>query len=74
MKHVAVVVQYESRLNSEKVMKFAKNLQNENYVSCKLGKKYFHFRLADEDEAKELTGYGYNAITPFLMKTQYLDN
>ena len=71
-KHVAVVIQYESRLNSEKVMKFAKNLQNEKYVNTKLGKKYFHFRLADEDEARELTGYGYNAITPFLMKTQYL--
>ena len=30
--------------------------------------KGFHFRLAEEAEALELSGYQYNAITPFFMK------
>jgi Uncharacterized conserved protein len=66
-KHVAVIVQYEARLNAEKVMKFMKDYQNSK-SSHKLSRKFFHFRLAEENVAKELTGYGYNAITPFLMK------
>lgn len=67
-KYVAVIVQYEGRMNAERVMKFMKDYQNANSLH-KLPRKAFHFRLADEDVAKELTGYGYNAITPFLMKT-----
>ena len=34
----------------------------------KLSKKGFHFRLAPEPEAFELTGMVNNAITPFFMK------
>lgn len=30
--------------------------------------KGFHFRLAEHEEALELSGYQYNAITPFLME------
>ena len=30
--------------------------------------KCFHFRLAEESEALEMSGYQYNAITPFFMK------
>ena len=29
--------------------------------------KGFHFRLAEEAAALELSGYAYNAITPFFM-------
>jgi len=67
-KHVAVIIQYEARLNSEKIMKFMKELQNKHAKNKHVSKKHFHFRLADEEVAKEITGYGYNAITPFLMK------
>jgi prolyl-tRNA editing enzyme YbaK/EbsC (Cys-tRNA(Pro) deacylase) len=68
-KYVAVIIQYESRLNSEKVMKFMKDYQK-SHSSTELSRKCFHFRLADESVAKELTGYGYNAITPFLMRSK----
>jgi len=68
-KHLCVVVQYEAKLNAEKLMKIAKALQNSRADKTQVSKKNFHFRLADENTALQLTGYGYNAITPFLMKT-----
>ena len=33
----------------------------------KVGVKGFHFRLAEEADALNLSGYKYNAITPFFM-------
>ena len=68
-RYVAVIIQYEDKLNAEKVMKFMKQLQNDHVSKAKVSKKHFHFRLADEGEAQRLTGYGYNATTPFLMKS-----
>ena len=32
-----------------------------------MGTKGFHFRLAEETDALKLSGYEYNAITPFFM-------
>ncbi len=37
-----------------------------------VGKKYFKFRLADEADAFELSGYKYNSITPFFMTSNTL--
>lgn len=68
-RYVAVIIQYEDKLNAEKVMKIMKSLQNDHVSKAKVSKKHFHFRLADEGVAQQLTGYGYNATTPFLMKT-----
>ena len=69
-RYVAVIIQYEDKLNAEKVMKFMKKLQNDRYKKTKVSKKHFHFRLADETDAQKLTGYGYNATAPFLMKAE----
>lgn len=44
-------------------MKWARGLNQQN----KVGKTKFHFRLADEEVAFQLTGYRYNALTPYLM-------
>ena len=68
-RYIAAIIQYEDKLNTEKVMKYMKNLQNQHKVSTQISKKHFHFRLADEDVAEALTGYQRNATTPFLMKT-----
>lgn len=37
-----------------------------------ISKKSFKFRLADEEDAYQLSGYKYNAITPFFMKDNTL--
>lgn len=47
-----------------------KNYQHTNTKQEKVSLKGFHFRLADEAEALELSGYQYNAITPFFMKDE----
>mmetsp|Transcript_34387 Transcript_34387/g.60265 ORF Transcript_34387/g.60265 Transcript_34387/m.60265 type:complete len:82 (+) Transcript_34387:320-565(+) len=62
-KHLCVVVQYEAKLNAEKLMKIAKALQNSRAVKTQVSKKNFHFRLADENTALQLTGTG---TTPSL--------
>ena len=67
--YVAVVIQYEDRLNAEKVMKVMKRVQNEGCRRTAVSNKHFHFHLAEEPDALRLTGFAYNAITPFLMKT-----
>ena len=33
-----------------------------------MSNKGFHYRLAEEADALNLSGYAYNAITPFLMR------
>ena len=46
--------------------------QNNNTKHSKISGKGFHFRLAEEAEALELSGYKYNAITPFFMKSNQI--
>lgn len=35
-----------------------------------MSNKGFHFRLAEHEEALTLTGYQFNAITPFLIEKE----
>ena len=45
-----------------------KKYQNENTkTGVQVSNKGFHFRLAEHDEALALSGYEFNAITPFFM-------
>ena len=45
-----------------------KKYQNENTKTGKqVSNKGFHFKFADEEDAIALSGYVFNAITPFLM-------
>ena len=48
----------------------AKNLKNfiNEKFNLKLANKHFHFRLAKNEVAFEMTGFTFNAIGPFLMK------
>lgn len=46
-KYVCIVIQFITKINAEKVMKFMRNLQNEKCEN-KLGKRSFHYRLVDE--------------------------
>jgi prolyl-tRNA editing enzyme YbaK/EbsC (Cys-tRNA(Pro) deacylase) len=59
-----VLVQYEHKLNTEKLRSFVHGLQKA------LPKKRFNFQLAEEREAAELTGFVHNAVTPFGLKTR----
>uniref|UniRef100_A0A0G4GQT2 YbaK/aminoacyl-tRNA synthetase-associated domain-containing protein n=1 Tax=Chromera velia CCMP2878 TaxID=1169474 RepID=A0A0G4GQT2_9ALVE len=61
----AVVVQYIARVNCERVKDLVKSLNPPG----KLGNKKLNFNFAKEEMSAELTGFKYNAVTPFLMRT-----
>ena len=45
-----------------------KKHQNENSkTGVQVSTKGFHYRHAEEEDAKSLSGYEFNAITPFFM-------
>ena len=44
-----------------------KSWQNQNTSQEKVSHKGFHFRLADEPIALQLSGFEFNAVTPFFM-------
>jgi prolyl-tRNA editing enzyme YbaK/EbsC (Cys-tRNA(Pro) deacylase) len=60
-RYYVAVFQYVRRFDAEKVMRFAKGM-NEG-----IGKKKFNFRLAEN--AADVTGFSYNAVVPFGLKT-----
>eukprot|EP01084_Bolivina_argentea_P078128 141750_1 len=60
-----VIFQYVTRINSEKMMKFARKI-HEN----KVGKKKFKFRLADSEANAIETGFKHNAVTPIGLKNK----
>lgn len=52
-----------------------KNYQRDAYKNDKskvIGRKFFKYRLAEEEDAYALSGYKYNAITPFFMNNNDL--
>lgn len=61
------IVQYTNDFNAEKISKEMKNYIN-NKLNVKFSNKHFHFRLAKNDVAFNMTGFTFNAIGPFLMK------
>ena len=63
------IVQYTNEFHAEKIAKSMKTIQNNNCEE-KLSNKFFHFRLAKNDVAFEMTGYKFNCITPYLMKAK----
>ena len=63
------MVQYIAKINTEKLNKEVKLYQHKN-ASEKAGKQYFHFRLVDDKESAQMTGYEHNGVVPVLMKTK----
>jgi len=45
---------------------------HKNEDSKQIGRKFFKYRLAAEEDAYALSGYKYNAITPFFMQNNDL--
>lgn len=68
-RYIAVMVQYIAKINTEKLNKEIKNIQNQRAAE-KAGKQHFHYRLVEDKESSELTGYEHNGVVPVLMKTR----
>ena len=58
-RYYVIVVQYVAQINSQKIFKFVREM------SPDVSKQHFHFRMADEQRAFELSGFEHNAIAPF---------
>lgn len=58
-RYYLAVYQYVEKFDAEMIMRVIKEM------NTGLGKKKFNFRLADEEKAKELTGFTHGAVVPF---------
>ncbi|CAD8173976.1 unnamed protein product [Paramecium pentaurelia] len=66
-KYICVVVQYITKLQGEKINKYFKQLQNQKYPDKQISRNKLHFRLTSDEMSYQLSGYQFNAITPFNM-------
>lgn len=65
-KYVAVIIQWATKLNSDKMNKTLQKWQNEN-SDKKVSRKGFNFRSLQAEKCLEFTGYSFNAVTPVLF-------
>lgn len=65
-RYYCVVVQYNSRLNAEQLMRFVRSRIPE---AMRPARRVFNFQHADGKVAESLTGFGFNGVSPFGMKT-----
>jgi len=70
-RYYLTVVQYVSEFNAEKLAKLLRNYISDRY-GIKLTKKQIHFRVAKKEVAYEMTGFSFNSIGPYLMKSEDL--
>ncbi|TPX40375.1 proline---tRNA ligase [Synchytrium endobioticum] len=68
-KYYCVIVQYVSKLNTQKLINFVYGM-NQNKPDRKLSKKDFNLRVADESMTMEITGHTQNGVSPIGMKVQ----
>lgn len=70
-RYVIAMTQYEEKMSTQKIKVFMKNLNKKaagDRDELKISQKGFHFRLAPEEAAVEMTGFVNNAMTPFFTK------
>jgi hypothetical protein len=66
-KFICVITQYIRKLSAHKIAGLMKVYQNSHTKLAKCSSSMFKYRLATEEEAVGLTGYGHNGMTPFFM-------
>ena len=70
-KYYLLIVQYVSEFHAEKITRLLRNYIAEKY-NIKLTKKQLHLRVAKKEVAYEMTGFSFNSIGPYLMKSEDL--
>ena len=73
-KFIMVIVQYSKKLVPQNIAAVMRNYQRDAYKDKEkhVGRKFYKFRLAEEEDAYSMSGYKYNAITPFFMQDNSL--
>lgn len=62
-RYYCVLVQYISKLNTQKLQNFVKSLPTESTLS----KKWYNMRVASEEDSARLSGYEKNGVCPLAM-------
>lgn len=70
-KHAIVLIQYTDKMSTKKLNSIMRQELLER-TGVSQAAKYFNMRLAKEQVALELTGYGNNAVSPFGMTAKNL--
>ena len=74
-RHILVIVQYCRTINQTKVTRALQKYQNSFYPGDKtkqVGGKGFKYRMAEDQVMADLSGYRFNAVTPFFMTNEKL--
>lgn len=66
-KYICTIVQYVASLNSDKMMKAVRDYQHANCPDKKAPRSAFNFRVLEEAQSDEFSGYGHNGVTPFFF-------
>ncbi|OQR98326.1 hypothetical protein ACHHYP_08737 [Achlya hypogyna] len=64
-RYICVIVQYEAKVNADKVAKLVRDAGKD----VKVSRKHVNFQHAATDVSDELTGFRFNGVSPFGMKT-----
>ena len=70
-KYYLTIVQYVSEFNAEKIVRLLRNYIANKY-DVKVSKRQLHLRVAPKEVAYEMTGFTFNSIGPYLMKSEEL--
>ena len=71
-RYVVTISQYCRKIQPNKLVNIMKDYQHSNTTLEKVGLKDFKFRMATPEDMAELSGYNFNAVTPFFMKNEKL--
>ncbi|OQR81403.1 hypothetical protein THRCLA_11762 [Thraustotheca clavata] len=64
-RYVCVIVQYEAKVNADKVAKLIRDAGKD----VKVSRKQVNFQHAATHVSDEITGFQFNGVSPFGMKT-----
>ena len=70
-RYYLTIVQYVSEFNAEKIARLLRSYIADRF-NIKVSKKQVHFRVAKKEVAYEMTGFSFNSIGPYLMKSEDL--
>ena len=67
-----VIVQYCRQIQAQRILNIMKKHQNDANPDNKVPIKGFKFRLCENEDMEKLSGYRFNAVTPFFMANESL--
>ena len=70
-RYYLTIVQYVSEFNAEKIARLLRSYILDKY-DIKVSKRQIHFRVAPKNVAYDMTGFSFNSIGPYLMKSKDL--